>query len=100
MEGSPGATPTEPTPESVLDFLCTPGVDSDVATLVRRGREISAEPEQLFAAPAEERILKKLVWPLLHAKGSCRPPWVARARRWLLLRLGARIRPSPKATGR
>ena len=24
----------------------------------------------MFAAPAEERILEKLVWPLLHAKGS------------------------------
>ena len=70
MEGPPGAAPSEPTSESVLDFLCTPGVDSDVAALVRRCREISTEPEPLFAAPAEERILEKLVWPLLHAKGS------------------------------
>ena len=70
MAGAPGGRPSGPTPESLLDFLCTPGVDSDVEALVRRCQEISAEPEPLFAAPAEERILKKLVWPLLHAKGS------------------------------
>ena len=70
MEGSPGGARPDPPPESVLDFLCTPGVDSRVAALVRRCREISAEPEPLFAAPADERILEKLVWPLLHAKGS------------------------------
>ena len=67
---SVAGAPSEPTPESVLDFLCTPGVDSDVAALVRRCREISDEPEPLFAAPADQRILDKLVWPLLHAKGS------------------------------
>ena len=70
MGTSVAGAPSEPTPESVLDFLCTPGVDSDVAALVRRCREISAEPEPLFAAPADDRILDKLVWSLLHAKGS------------------------------
>ena len=70
LAASRADTPGVATPESVLDFLCTPGVDSEVAALVRRYREISAEPEPLFAAPADERILEKLVWPLLHAKGS------------------------------
>ena len=70
MEGSPGIRTSKPTPESILDFLCTPGVDSDIASLVRRYRDISTEPEPLFAAPAEERILEKLVWPLVYAKGS------------------------------
>ncbi len=70
MGTSVAGAPSEPTPEAVLDFLCTPGVDSDVAALVRRCREISSEPEPLFAAPADKRILDKLVWPLLHAKGS------------------------------
>ena len=70
MGTSVAGTQSEPTPESVLDFLCTPGVDSDVEALVRRCREISSEPEPLFAAPADKRILDKLVWPLLHAKGS------------------------------
>ena len=70
MRVSSGGAPPEPPPESVLDFLCTPGVDSRITALLRRCREISAEPEPLFAAPADERILEKLVWPLLHAKGS------------------------------
>ena len=70
MAASRADTPAVATPESVLVFLCTPGVDSEVAALVRRYREISAEPEPLCAAPADERILEKLVWPLLHAKGS------------------------------
>jgi len=70
MGTSVAGAPSEPTPESVLNFLCTPGVDSDVATLVRRCRKISDEPEPLFAAPADERILDKFVWPLLYAKGS------------------------------
>ena len=70
MGTSVAGAPSDPAPESVLDFLCTPGVDSDVAALVRRCREISAEPEPLFAAPADKRILDKLVWPLLLAKGS------------------------------
>ena len=70
MGSSVTGAPSEPTPESVLDLLCTPGVDSNVAALVRRCREMSAEPEPLFPAPADERILDKLVWPLLHAKGS------------------------------
>ena len=69
-DGPLGAETSEPTPESVLEFLCTPSVDSDVAALLRRCREISADPEPLFAAPADERILEKLVSPLLHAKGS------------------------------
>ena len=66
----PGSGQSGPSTESVLDFLCTPGIDSDIATLIRRYREISPEPDPLFAAPAEKGILEKLVWPLLHAKGS------------------------------
>ncbi len=62
--------PDGPPPELVLDFLCTPGLDSSIAALILRCNQISAEPESFFAAPADERILEKLVWPLLHAKGS------------------------------
>lgn len=56
--------------EAVVKFLCTPGVDSNLDSLVARYREISNEQRRLFAAPAEERILEKLVWPLRHAKAS------------------------------
>ena len=61
---------SEPTPESILNFLCSPGVDSDIAALLHRCQEISVEPEPLIAAPDDERILDKLVWPLRYAKGS------------------------------
>jgi hypothetical protein len=58
------------TPESLLDFLCTPGIGSDIESLVSRYRQISVEKARLFAAPNEQRILDKLVWPLRHAKAG------------------------------
>ncbi|MDE0692628.1 MAG: hypothetical protein OXI55_10355 [Gammaproteobacteria bacterium] len=59
----------EPSAESVLEFLCAPGMDSSVAAIVGRYREISATPEPHFA-PAVERVLDKLIWPLRYAKGA------------------------------
>ena len=56
--------------EAVLKFLCTPGIDAGLDSLVARYREISLEKSRLFAAPAEERILEKLIWPLRNAKAS------------------------------
>ncbi len=58
------------TPEAVLNFACAPGKGSDLDNLVARYREISKQKEQLFAAPTEDRILQKLVFPLCHAKAS------------------------------
>ena len=60
---------TEPEPQSLLKFLCTPGIESDASSLTQRYRKISARDE-LILVPAEDRILEKLVWPLLHAKSS------------------------------
>jgi len=57
-------------PEDLIKFLCTPGTECDEKGLIQRYREISQEKKRLFAAPAEERILEKLVWPLRHAKAS------------------------------
>lgn len=57
-------------PEAILRFLCPASTPSDSATLVARYKEINAEPVRLFAAPAEDRILDKLIWPLRHAKAS------------------------------
>jgi hypothetical protein len=54
--------------EAVLRFLCTPGINSDLQSLVKRYQEISQEPKRLSVAPAERHILEKLVWPLRHAK--------------------------------
>jgi hypothetical protein len=61
---------TPPTAETILSFLCLPGTPADSASLVERYKRISCEPLRLFAAPAEPRILEKLVWPLRHAKAS------------------------------
>lgn len=60
----------EPDAESILRFLCQPETPSDTADLVRRYQEISRESYRLSVAPAEQRILDKLVWPLRHAKAS------------------------------
>ena len=60
----------KPDYEAVLRLLCTPGTDSDLDSLVARYKEISTESKRLFAAPYEESILQKLVWPLRNAKAS------------------------------
>jgi hypothetical protein len=61
---------TPPTAETIISFLCPPGTPTDAASLVERYKQISSEALRLFAAPAEPRILEKLVWPLRHAKAS------------------------------
>lgn len=53
-----------------LEFMCTPGISYDIKSLLKRYLEISQEKKRIFVAPAEERILNKLVWPLRHAKAS------------------------------
>lgn len=60
----------QPKLDAIIGFLCPPGIPADLDSLVARYKEISTEPVRLFAAPAEPRILEKLVWPLRHAKGS------------------------------
>jgi hypothetical protein len=60
----------EPTPQDIFSFLCTPGVPADVHSLTERYKEISQEKARLFAAPNDQRVLEKLVWPLRHAKAS------------------------------
>jgi hypothetical protein len=71
VDGPPAPNlPAQPSPETVLGFICPPGTSSDVAALVQRYKEISSEPVVLAIVPAEQRILDKLVWPLRHAKAS------------------------------
>ena len=71
IDGPPAPNvPDQPTPQTILEFVCPPGIPSDVASLVKRYKEIGSEPVRLVAAPAEQRILDKLVWPLRHAKAS------------------------------
>jgi hypothetical protein len=56
--------------EDVLRFLCTPLAPLDVGDLTERYKRISVEEPRLFAAPAEVRLLERLIWPLRQAKGS------------------------------
>lgn len=63
-------TNEEPTLESLVRFLCGPNVPSDLESLVGRYLEVSLESRRLSFVPAEPRILERLVWPLLHAKGA------------------------------
>lgn len=60
----------QPDAETLLEFMCTPGISANLEGLISRYREISIEKRRLFAAPYEERILEKLVWPLRNAKAS------------------------------
>jgi hypothetical protein len=58
------------TMESALRFLCPPDEPLELDRLVARYRAISTEPNRLFIAPLDQRVLDKLVWPLRHAKAS------------------------------
>jgi hypothetical protein len=64
------STAATPTFEAVLRFLCPADEAVDIHKILSRYREISAEPVRLFLAPAEQRILDKLIWPLRNAKAS------------------------------
>jgi hypothetical protein len=66
------STQEKPTSEEVLRFLCPAEerFDFDIERLLARYRQISTEPVRLFVAPAEQRILDKLIWPLRNAKSS------------------------------
>lgn len=56
--------------EQVLRFLCAPGSRRTIADFVERYERISGKDRRLFAAPAEVRLLDRLIWPLRHAIGS------------------------------
>jgi hypothetical protein len=50
-------------------YLCEPGLDSTVESIVGRYKEISIEGnDRIFVSPLG--ILAKMVWPLRHAKAS------------------------------
>ncbi|KAA3613861.1 MAG: hypothetical protein DWQ05_16430 [Calditrichaeota bacterium] len=58
------------THEAVVNFICKPGISSSLDELVNRYKEISTERPRINIAPAEDRILEKLIWPLHYAKSS------------------------------
>ncbi|MDA2935562.1 hypothetical protein MYX82_14690, partial [Acidobacteria bacterium AH-259-D05] len=53
--------------EVILEYLCRPE-SADTESAIDRYKQISQEPKRLFAAPEEQHILEKLVWPLKNAK--------------------------------
>ena len=56
-----------PSCEDVVRFLCAPELPVKIDDLVGRYREMSPSRTGLFFAPADERIMAKLVWPLKNA---------------------------------
>jgi hypothetical protein len=68
----PWATETNSTlsNESIIEFLCRPEFPIDNKTILERYQEISKVSGQIDIAPAEPRILDKLIWPLKNAKAS------------------------------
>lgn len=59
-----------PTLENLLPYISVEAQDCSMEAVVRRYREITAEEGSniLHLAPAEVRIVSKLVWPLRYAK--------------------------------
>lgn len=62
--------PEETSYNTMMGFLCRPGIGSQVADLVGRYNEISIEENRLPVAPGEPRLLDRLIWPLRDAKAS------------------------------
>ena len=67
---SPGIRPEDTSHASVVNFLCCPDTNAHVPALIARYNEISVEQNRLPAAPSEDNLLARLIWPLRHAKGS------------------------------
>lgn len=58
-----------PSAEEVLRHTTTPGEDSSPAAFQARCAELADAPN-VFAAPHEEHVMTRLIWPLRHAKAS------------------------------
>lgn len=56
------------TAEHVLKYACAPDESAAIAEIVERYKHISDRSIDILAAPAEAKILQKLIWPLRHAK--------------------------------
>jgi hypothetical protein len=56
--------------QSILDFICTPGIGSDIESILSRYKSINVEKKRIFAAPKEQRLLDKFIWPLRNAKAA------------------------------
>jgi hypothetical protein len=55
--------------DCVIRYLCEPLEKADVEEILNRYREVEKYASQFFAAPNDEHVLEKLVWPLKNAIG-------------------------------
>jgi hypothetical protein len=65
-----GAVDEKSLQEDTLKIICGPDVTSDPESVRARYKEIDNVEPNLFAPPADERILSQLIWPLRHAKAA------------------------------
>jgi len=71
VDGPASAKPEEEiSAEDVLEFLCATDIEATPSNLVSRYKKITENTPDIFAAPNEQRILDKLIWPLRHAKAG------------------------------
>lgn len=60
----------EPSVEAVLEFHCVPGCAPTLDELRRRYDEITRVQAPLFFVPSEASVLRRMVFPLRHAKAD------------------------------
>jgi hypothetical protein len=58
------------TPDHIIRYACAPDESAEIAQIVDRYRQISDKSADILVAPAEAKILQKLIWPLRHAKAA------------------------------
>lgn len=56
--------------EDVIEFVCIPGTEIDIADFLERYKQINQEISRWALAPNEENVLEKMVWPLRQAKAN------------------------------
>jgi len=56
--------------DDLLRILCTPELEHDINSCLKRWKEISKETNRLLVVPYEQKFLERLIWPLRHAKSS------------------------------
>ena len=63
-----GLIKAEVTTDHVVKYACAPDESAEIDQIVDRYKQISRNAKNIVAAPAETKILQKLIWPLRHAK--------------------------------
>jgi hypothetical protein len=56
--------------DHLVKYACAPDESAAIAEIVNRYRQISDKSADILVAPAETKLLQKLIWPLRHAKAA------------------------------